>query len=397
MRIDAHAHVIVPEALRDAAPGEAWRPRVFWERGAQVVELDGRAIRSARQDFVDADAILAAQDAAGIDRVVLCPWVALLGYDVEPEDGLERCRVQNAGLAGLRAARPERVSVLGAVPLQDPELAAAELEEFARLGGGTVVDVTSSVGLGRDPVALRAIAERTGLCIVMGCGFYCEYSHPETVARASVEELTEFIVREVTEGAIDGVRAGIIGEIGVNGQERGTWRYVGEMTPDEEKALRAAARACLQTGAAVCVHQPNRASAVPEIMRILEEEGAPPERVVLGHMSSVPDFDTHVRALERGYWIAYDNFGMGLLANSWYQPISDEQRIDWLLEVFGLGFGDRVLVSHDVWCKIQLRTYGGGGYGHILRSIVPALRARGLSEDDVHGVLVRNPAELLAF
>jgi aminocarboxymuconate-semialdehyde decarboxylase len=128
MRIDAHAHVIVPEALRDAAPGEAWRPRVFWERGAQVVELGGRAIRSARQDFVDADAILAAQDVAGIDRVVLCPWVALLGYDAEPEDGLERCRVQNGGLAALRAMHADRVSVLGAVPLQDPGLAAGELE-----------------------------------------------------------------------------------------------------------------------------------------------------------------------------------------------------------------------------------------------------------------------------
>jgi aminocarboxymuconate-semialdehyde decarboxylase len=123
MRIDAHAHVIVPEVLR-----EAWGPRVSWEDGAQVVELGGRPIRSAVRDFVSIDAILAAQDEAGIDHVVLCPWVALLGYDAPPEEGLERCRVQNAGLAGLRAAHPDRVSVLGAVPLQDPEAAAGELE-----------------------------------------------------------------------------------------------------------------------------------------------------------------------------------------------------------------------------------------------------------------------------
>ena len=62
MRIDAHAHVIVPEVLR-----EAWGPRVRWEDGAQVVELGGRQIRSAVRDFVAIEQILAAQADAGID------------------------------------------------------------------------------------------------------------------------------------------------------------------------------------------------------------------------------------------------------------------------------------------------------------------------------------------
>jgi phosphotriesterase-related protein len=280
--------------------------------------------------------------------------------------------------------------------LRDRALAVKELEEFAGLGGKTVVDVTSSLGLGRDPKGLRSIAQQTSLHIVMGCGFYCEYAHPEMVSRSSVAELTEYIVRELSEG-VDGIRAGIIGEIGVNGQERGTLRYVGEMTSDEEKTLRAAALACLETGAAIVVHQPNRASTVPEIMRVLEEEGAPPERVVLGHMSSVPDFRMHVRALERGYWIAYDNFGMGLLANARYRPVTDAQRVEWLLELVRLGYAGRVLLSHDVWCKVQLRAFGGEGYGHILRSIVPELLERGLSAHDIERLLVRNPAEVLAF
>src|SRR5712691_2385781 len=38
--------------------------------------------------------------------------------------------------------------------LRDLELAAAELGEFARLGGRTIVDVTSGVGLGRDVTGL---------------------------------------------------------------------------------------------------------------------------------------------------------------------------------------------------------------------------------------------------
>jgi phosphotriesterase-related protein len=169
------------------------------------------------------------------------------------------------------------------------------------------------------------------------------------------------------------------------------------MTSDEEKVLRAATRASLRTGAAVCIHQPNRPSAVPEIMRVVDEEGADPSRVILGHMSSIADFDTHLSALERGFWIAYDNFGMGHLRNSWYRPIPDQQRVDWLVEVFRRGYGDRVLVSHDVWCKAQLRRFGGEGYGYFLREIAPSLSIHGLGAPEVEQLLVENPARMLAF
>jgi hypothetical protein len=85
--IDMHAHVIVPEITGD----EAWQPRVWRDdSGNQVVDLGGKQIRAAVQEFVDVDGILAAQDAAGVDRVLLCPWVPLLYYDAEPEEGLAR-------------------------------------------------------------------------------------------------------------------------------------------------------------------------------------------------------------------------------------------------------------------------------------------------------------------
>ncbi|HEX2104885.1 MAG TPA: amidohydrolase family protein [Solirubrobacteraceae bacterium] len=175
MRIDAHAHVIVPELLRDAAGREAWRPRVWWEDGVQLVELGGRTIRAAVREFVAADAILAEQEAAGIDHVVLCPWVNLLGYDAEPAAGLERCRMQNAGLAALRAAHPERVSVLAAVPLQDPDLAAGELEAVMASGAFAGVEIAASVRgayLGDDRLEpFWAAAEMTGALV---------FVHPST-------------------------------------------------------------------------------------------------------------------------------------------------------------------------------------------------------------------------
>jgi aminocarboxymuconate-semialdehyde decarboxylase len=169
MTTDFHAHVIVPEITRDAAPSEDWRPRVYREDGAQVVEVGGRSIRSAVGEFVDVDRIVDAQRAAGIDRTVLCPWVPLLFYDVEPEEGLRRCRIQNEALAALVRAWPDRVAALGAVPLQDSELAADELKALMAQDGVAGVEVAASVRgihLGDDRFEpVWTAAERSGALV----------------------------------------------------------------------------------------------------------------------------------------------------------------------------------------------------------------------------------------
>jgi aminocarboxymuconate-semialdehyde decarboxylase len=167
--IDMHAHVLVPELLREAAPSETWRPALRRVDSRHVVELDGRRINSIVQEFVRLDRILAAQERAGIGHVVLCPWVPLLFYDVDPDEGLDRCRLQNLGLARMRAERPDRVSVLGAVPLQDPALAASELEQLMSSGAFAGVEITASVRgayLGDPQFApFWAAAERTGALV----------------------------------------------------------------------------------------------------------------------------------------------------------------------------------------------------------------------------------------
>jgi aminocarboxymuconate-semialdehyde decarboxylase len=144
--IDAHAHVIVSELLADPGASEAWRPRVRWEDSRQIVELGGRVISSAVDEFVELETILATQRRRGIDHVLLCPWVPLLFSAAPMPEALERCRLQNAGLARLRALAPARVSVLGAVPLQDPVAAAAELQRLMATGTFAGVEVTASVG-----------------------------------------------------------------------------------------------------------------------------------------------------------------------------------------------------------------------------------------------------------
>jgi aminocarboxymuconate-semialdehyde decarboxylase len=144
--VDVHAHVIVKEICRAAAPEESWRPHVFRDdTGAQVVEIDGRPIRSALGEFVDIDAILDAQDAVGVDRVVLSPWVPLLWYDTDPANALRRGRTQNEALSALVRAHPGRVAALGTVPLQDPALAVGELERLMAEGTLSGIEIAASV------------------------------------------------------------------------------------------------------------------------------------------------------------------------------------------------------------------------------------------------------------
>ena len=111
-----------------------------------MVELGGREIRSMTREVVDVETILAGQERLGIDRVLLSPWVPLLYPEAEPEACLERCRIQNGALEGLVRATPDRIAALGAVPLQAPELAAAELGSLAAAGVLSGVEVTASVG-----------------------------------------------------------------------------------------------------------------------------------------------------------------------------------------------------------------------------------------------------------
>lgn len=161
--------MIVREILRNGRNGgEEWRPRVRREGRDQIVELGGREIRSMTSEAVDVETILALHARAGIDRVVLSPWVPLLYPDAEPAVCLERCRIQNAALAALAHANPERIAGLGAVPLSDPELAAAELPAAIEAGLAGVM-ITASVGgayVGDEPFEpFWAAAAETGALV----------------------------------------------------------------------------------------------------------------------------------------------------------------------------------------------------------------------------------------
>ncbi len=147
MIIDTHAHIIVPKILREAAPEEAWRPRVTWEDGKQLIEYGGKRIGSATREFVQIEEILREMTNSHVDGVLLCPWVSLARYDAPAQEAQDSCQIQNDALVSLAAKHPDRIAVLGLVPLQDIPLAVKELERLMSRGAKGVEIGTNVNGI----------------------------------------------------------------------------------------------------------------------------------------------------------------------------------------------------------------------------------------------------------
>lgn len=268
--------------------------------------------------------------------------------------------------------------------------AVSELTYYKRAGGRTVVDVTSR-GLGRRPLGLREIAERSGVNIVMGCGYYCQAYMPASLRNRTVDDIAQEMVRDAVEGvAKTGVRAGIIGEIGMS------WP-VGEL---EQRVLTAAAIAQRETGLAISLHPGRSIEAPLAHLKSLASDGADISRVIVGHIDRTLFSDADIaRVADFGCYVEFDLFGQ---ENSYYSLNSavdmpnDAVRIDRIRALVGRGSGSQVLISQDICHKTNLLAYGGEGYSHILTNVLPMMVRRGLSEADVQQITIDNPARALA-
>ena len=267
--------------------------------------------------------------------------------------------------------------------LLDGDLAVSELMHFTDLGGRTIVDATVG-GIGRDLPALRRISVRTGLHVIAGTGFYLGSSHPEGVRDASIEDLAEVIVSDVG-GLAERPRilAGLIGEIGISP----------DFTPQEEKCLRAAARAAARTGVPLSIHLPGWERFGDRVLDIAEAEGADLAHTILCHMNpSLADEPYQHRLARRGCFLEYDMIGMDyFFAEKGMQSPSDAENAAAIRNLMDAGFIDRLLLSHDIFLKMMLMKYGGHGYGHILRSFLPRLRQHGVGDDAIEILMISNP------
>ena len=280
------------------------------------------------------------------------------------------------------------------IRLWDVNAAIHQASLYKYAGGVSVVDVTS-LGIHRDPLALARISRATGLNIVMGGSYYVPLSHPSDMDEKPEDDITAEIVRDVTVGVGEtGVRTGIIGEVG----------NFYPLTENERKVLRASARAQVETGAPLTIHPGMSDWAPQEIIEVLVEAGADPTRVVMDHLGPCVRDRSALKALaETGCFLEYDHFGgyedtsRSYLGGRYDHAVSDVQAMESIEFLISEGHGDQVLISHDVNWKFQHTTHGGKGIAYILENLVPRMRKRGFTDEQIDAILIENPKRALTF
>ncbi|MCC6422639.1 MAG: phosphotriesterase-related protein [Phycisphaerales bacterium] len=264
--------------------------------------------------------------------------------------------------------------------IDDEELVVEELKEFTSRGGKTIVDVTLDE-IGRNPEALRRVSRASGVQVVMGCGWYREFGYPDIVREKTSNELADVLVREIEVGVGEsGIRAGIIGEIG-------TGRH--HILPAEERVFRAAAIAQRRTGVAITTHTTRWGTLAMEQIAMLEEFGADLSKVIIGHLGDRRGVQHLLPIAHRGVYLEVDNIGY-----LDYQP--EWVRADNVAALCKEGFSDKILLSEDICMLGHLKYRGGKGYGYLLEVFVPLLKQRGVSDEQIHQMLVVNPARAIS-
>jgi len=277
--------------------------------------------------------------------------------------------------------------------LLDEKIAIKEASCFKHAGGDTIVEL-STRHIGRDPLALARVSRATGLNIIMGSGYYTDATHPADMNRKTEEDICEEIVREVMVGVENtGIRTGIIGEIGCS------W----PLTVSERRVLRAAAKAQQRTGAPLSIHpgrNPNPdASGCLEIIAILSKGGADISRTAICHIErTLVKHEERCKLAEMGCYLEYDVFGWeGYHQMPTVDLPNDNYRVNQIRQLIDQGYLNQILISQDICWKHRLRSYGGHGYDHILRNVVPLMRVKGITEEQIHTLLVENPKRFLQF
>lgn len=255
------------------------------------------------------------------------------------------------------------------------------LRELHGRGCRTLIECTPAY-LGRDPILLRRLSEASGLHILTNTGYYGAANDIAVPKHAYAETPRRLADRWVAEarGGIEGtgIRPGFV-KTGVD---------AGPLSAIDRKLVEAAALCHLDTGLTLAVHTGDGTAAL-DVIATLKEKSVSPEAYVWVHAQNENDGATRCWAAQEGAWVELDGVAPGRL----------DAHADAVVDLFRRNRLDRVLVSQDAgWYHVG--EPGGGTYrSHrpLFDEFLPALRARGLGETEIRGLLVDNPARAFAI
>ena len=271
--------------------------------------------------------------------------------------------------------------------------AVAQLNGLKALGIDTIVDPTVW-GLGRYIPRVQRVAEQTDINIIVATGLYTydeiphQYEHrgPGLLLDLPRDPMVDDFTRDIRDGiAGTGVKAAFIKCVV---EAKG-------LTPGVERNLRACAATHRETGAPITVHTSVGNQAGRLALQVFHDEGVDLTKVVIGHAGDSNDVDYLIELAEAGCLLGMDRFGLDI-----YNPTSS--RVETIVSLAERGYADRMVLAHDASCYIDYFPGVEGqaakeqiapnwNYTHISKDVLPMLRERGVTEEQIRQMLVEAP------
>ncbi|SOE01508.1 phosphotriesterase family protein [Blastococcus haudaquaticus] len=271
--------------------------------------------------------------------------------------------------------------------------AVEQLNALKALGIDTIVDPTVW-GLGRYIPRVQRVAEHTDLNIIVATGLYTydeiphQYEHrgPGLLLDLPVDPMVTDFTRDIRDGiAGTGVKAAFLKCVV---EAKG-------LTPGVERNLRACAATHRDTGAPITVHTSVGNQAGRMALQVFRDEGVDLTKVVIGHAGDSNDLDYLSELADAGCLLGMDRFGLDI-----YNPTSS--RVDTIVALAERGYADRMVLAHDASCYIDYfpgaeaqaakqQIAPNWNYTHISTDVLPMLRERGMTDDQIRQMLVEAP------
>jgi len=320
---------------------------------------------------------------------------------VKPEDKLT--------LDNRSALRHDIALSMDNMKLDDEQTMTLEVADFKAGGGDSIVEA-SAPGIrssSDDLIAIRRIAQRTGVHIIASTGLYAEDTWPDCYRNMTFEQYVKFLGNEITQG---------IGDTGIlPGHIKAAYEV---HTQQLEIYLHAAALVASQTGLSLQVHlgpDITRDEVWQNVLQPLFRGGCIAERTILCHVQllmgalsieqlvsnpgRVPfDISLHRELLDMGFVLSFTPLGF----EGDNEPLGVVQYPDWytlsgIVALIKDGYAGQLVIGNDVFTKLATRCGGGEGYRRLADFVVPALRKCGVSDKDISKITIENPARILAF
>ena len=294
-----------------------------------------------------------------------------------------------------------------AVLIDDEKLMTEEMADFKASGGCAVVDM-STPGLRIDLPATKRISQNSGIHVIATTGLYTEDTWPDRFREMTIKELMQYMQNEIDNGIEDtDIKPGHL-KIAIT-----------DLTRQQERVIRAAARVSNDTGLSLTVH-PGMiiGSDGRTILKILREEGMDLEKVIIAHIpftftdldlkylvknpnSFGVNLDPARELLDQGVTLSMDTFGHYYdIEHIGYVRPTDWQKLAALYALIKEGYSSQLVLGTDTYLKILTRRFGGEGYCRLTKFVIPFLSDHldpfdRVSDYNIRLMTIDNPVRLL--